>query len=462
MLLSPSRRPVDMVLAPVPVGQMVPYWRIVLRGCSQLTCQTNELTGLLIIAAVAVATPIAAAYLVVAGILAPAVRYVLGERGPILGTGLAGLSPSLTALSLPAFFDTGWTDLRMWGVLVVAAAATAVVTHVIVRLLPLPALALPFLVVFWVIWAIEPSVPELHPLVDSDTSTSGFQPAIAVLDGLGEVAFSPNPWSGALLLAGVLVSNWRHGVMAVTGAVIGTLGAYYSANVATGGLNEGLYGFNSVLTAIAVFALCGGKLRLAVLGALLATILTPAISDLGVVALSAPFVATTWIVLGLGRLEDRFQPKGEAAMPEPAPEPGLVDNPRRRGAPPPNVLETSMADMTASLVLSSLRETIDSLGEDDWEPFRPGVAAHWLYREPGDGPRAVLLRYEPGARVAEHEHVGYEHMYVVEGDEYDEHGEYPAGSLVINPPGTRHSPGSHGGCVALLIYECPVRFTEAG
>jgi anti-sigma factor ChrR (cupin superfamily) len=117
-----------------------------------------------------------------------------------------------------------------------------------------------------------------------------------------------------------------------------------------------------------------------------------------------------------------------------------------------------MPPAAGRVVLSSLRETVASLGEDRWEPFRPGVSAHWLYREPPPGPSAVLLRYEPGARVAEHEHVGYEHMYVIEGDEFDEHGEYPAGSLVINPPGTRHSPGSRGGCVALLIYERPVRF----
>lgn len=93
-----------------------------------------------------------------------------------------------------------------------------------------------------------------------------------------------------------------------------------------------------------------------------------------------------------------------------------------------------------------------------WSYFRPGVTAHWLYDEGDGGASAVLLRYVAGARVPIHEHVGYEHVLVLEGDEYDEHGSYPAGSLVINPPGTRHSPGSVGGCVALLIYDKAVRF----
>lgn len=119
-----------------------------------------------------------------------------------------------------------------------------------------------------------------------------------------------------------------------------------------------------------------------------------------------------------------------------------------------------MLALPTPLSLPNLQDYVRALRESDWQPFRPGVTAHWFYQEPNGGARAVLLRYEPGARVAEHEHVGYEHMFVIEGDEYDERGAYPAGSFVINPPGTRHSPGSVGGCVALLIYEKAVRFVD--
>lgn len=119
-----------------------------------------------------------------------------------------------------------------------------------------------------------------------------------------------------------------------------------------------------------------------------------------------------------------------------------------------------MTVQAEAIVFSNLVAQVDQLSASDWEPFRPGVTAHWLYKEPDGGAAAVLLRYEPGARVASHDHVGYEHLYVIQGDQYDEHGTYPAGSLVVNPPGTQHSPGSHGGCVALLIYEKAVRFVD--
>lgn len=117
-----------------------------------------------------------------------------------------------------------------------------------------------------------------------------------------------------------------------------------------------------------------------------------------------------------------------------------------------------MISLNTPLVFANIVEQAKKLSKTaDWQPFRPGVTAHWLYKEEG-GASAVLLRYEAGARVTLHEHVGYEHMFVLDGDQYDENGSYSAGSFVIHPPGTRHSPGSVGGCVALLIYEKAVRF----
>ena len=121
-----------------------------------------------------------------------------------------------------------------------------------------------------------------------------------------------------------------------------------------------------------------------------------------------------------------------------------------------------MISLNTPLVFANLVEQAKELSKTaDWEPFRSGVTAHWLYKDENTGASAVLLKYEPGARVSLHEHTGYEHMFVLDGDEYDEYGTYPAGSFVVNPPGTKHSPGSKGGCVALLIYEKKVKFVES-
>jgi len=79
-----------------------------------------------------------------------------------------------------------------------------------------------------------------------------------------------------------------------------------------------------------VFVVCGGKLRLSILGALLATIMMPAIANLGVQTLSAPFVFTTWLMLGLGWIEDNWfdvEP-ADASKPIPATRPPRATKPR--------------------------------------------------------------------------------------------------------------------------------------
>jgi len=92
-----------------------------------------------------------------------------------------------------------------------------------------------------------------------------------------------------------------------------------------------------------------------------------------------------------------------------------------------------------------------------WEPFREGVEIHRLYGDGVTGPWAALLRYAAGGSIPLHEHLGYEHIFILAGSQRDEAGELHAGALAIHRPGTRHEVVSDDGCIALAIYERPVR-----
>jgi len=97
----------------------------------------------------------------------------------------------------------------------------------------------------------------------------------------------------------------------------------------------------------------------------------------------------------------------------------------------------------------------------DWRPFREGVEIHRLYGDGKSGPAAALIRFQPHGQIPSHEHVGYEHIIVLVGAQEDEKGRAHAGTLIINPPGSKHSVRSETGCVVLAIYEKPVRFVDA-
>lgn len=87
-----------------------------------------------------------------------------------------------------------------------------------------------------------------------------------------------------------------------------------------------------------------------------------------------------------------------------------------------------------------------------WEASpQPGVERRILDRVGGEVARATsLVRYAPGSAFPEHEHALGEEFLVLEGVFADEHGDYPAGAYVRNPPASRHSPRTDGGCVIFV------------
>jgi len=93
----------------------------------------------------------------------------------------------------------------------------------------------------------------------------------------------------------------------------------------------------------------------------------------------------------------------------------------------------------------------------EFGPFREGVEICTLL---AGEPAVALLRYAPGASVPKHLHRGLETILVLEGMQSDERGDYPVGSLVLNPEGTVHSVRSEEGCVVLIQWDRPVEILE--
>lgn len=61
-----------------------------------------------------------------------------------------------------------------------------------------------------------------------------------------------------------------------------------------------------------------------------------------------------------------------------------------------------------------------------------------------------IVRYAAGSRFSPHTHGGGEEFLVLEGVFQDEHGDFPTGSYVRNPPMSRHTPSSSIGCVLFV------------
>ena len=69
---------------------------------------------------------------------------------------------------------------------------------------------------------------------------------------------------------------------------------------------------------------------------------------------------------------------------------------------------------------------------------------------PESGQVTSVVRYDPDARFPAHDHPDGEEILVLDGVFSDEHGDWPAGTYLLNPEGFRHTPFSRPGCVLFV------------
>lgn len=69
---------------------------------------------------------------------------------------------------------------------------------------------------------------------------------------------------------------------------------------------------------------------------------------------------------------------------------------------------------------------------------------------PESGQVTSVVRYEPRSSFPSHDHPDGEEILVLDGVFSDEHGDWPAGTYLLNPEGFRHAPFSDPGCLLFV------------
>ena len=80
-----------------------------------------------------------------------------------------------------------------------------------------------------------------------------------------------------------------------------------------------------------------------------------------------------------------------------------------------------------------------------------GVSRIHLEREAEESGRTTsFVRFAPGSHFSPHSHPQGEEIYVIDGVFSDEDGDYPAGTYIRNPPGSKHRPFTEQGCTLFV------------
>lgn len=290
-----------------------------LRGISQVMFQNNPLSGALILLAIAVAAfstgngqVLGGAVLGVA--VGTATAWLLGVDHHSLRSGQFGFSPLLTGIGVATFLQN---NVAMWFYLILGAAGTTVVTLALNRVFKkygLTAFTFPFVLTTWVLLMAAYQFSRLRLDTGSPPGLPGERAqtvsafsadlAPAISKGVSQVFLADSWIAGLIILVALLINNRWAAIWALAGSVVATFVAI-GFGVAETPLEKGLYGFNAVLTAIAIgsvfykpswrvaaYTVAGVVLTLFV-GEALTTVLTP----LGIPVLTGPFNIATWLLL---------------------------------------------------------------------------------------------------------------------------------------------------------------------
>lgn len=279
------------------------FFRIVLRGLGQVMFQGHAGTGFLFLMGIAWASPLMAAGAIIGGIIGPVVATLAGFDRIDVKEGIHGFNPVLVGVATLFFLQP---EPLTWILVVVGCVASVFVTYLMRGFLPFPTYTAPFVVTTWLLLIVAHGIAgtaiDVMPAPPEHTP-SGF--VASVMAGAAEVMFGATIVTGILFLAGISLCTWRHAVLGLVGSIVGTLLALYH-NDPSSTVHLGIYGYNAVLAPIAVY-LWGKSFLIAILAAMISVPLTEFFpSWMGIPALTAPFVAASWIVIAVGQIDALF------------------------------------------------------------------------------------------------------------------------------------------------------------
>jgi len=117
---------------------------------------------------------------------------------------------------------------------------------------------------------------------------------------------------------------------------------------------------------------------------------------------------------------------------------------------------TVLAVLTGDIEPVAARErapasAIVTLSDLPWIDARPGVRQKRIWEDKATERRALLARFEPGAALPLHRHVGDELIFLVEGANADESGIVATGNMNYRPNGCVHAVTTQHGATVLAV-----------
>ncbi len=286
-----------------------------LKGISQVILIENAVSGFIILVAITIASYSLGIIAFSSAVIGTLIAKIGGASQDSISQGLFGYNSVLTGMALSLFLigDDRWI-IALCGAAIVAIFSAAMMHFMDPSGIPI--LTFPFIALTWflllttyklVSFKLSPElVPQnlasWHLNIEGREHENWLEGAV---HGIGQIYFLDYTLSGILLFVAVFWAGWRFGFYAIIGNIAALLTAY-----GLGGEHHviflGLYGYNAILSIIAVSIVFKDNERHGLLIGIFVSCLTVPITasiatwliPFGLPALTMPFVLCTWLILG--------------------------------------------------------------------------------------------------------------------------------------------------------------------
>lgn len=270
------------------------------RGIGQVMFQNNALSGLLMLIGIFLNSWEMGMLAISGNIISTLTAYFSGYGRDDIKNGLYGFNGTLVGIAVGVFMELSIGSLLL---MAVASCISTWIARLFSFQRSLSGFTAPFILSVWgvlgfCIW-IMPDILLVSDAVNDTTQGINYFQTFSF--GIGQVMFQGNIWTGLFFLAGILVNSRTAAFYTVLGTLLPIPFAIL-LGIDSETLNMGLMGYNGVLCAIALGDKSWEGLVWASCSVLLSVVLQIIGMNLGITTLTAPFVVSVWIIMGIQKL----------------------------------------------------------------------------------------------------------------------------------------------------------------
>lgn len=267
------------------------------RGVGQVIFQNNILSGILMLVGIGCNSMLMCIFALLGTIVSTLTAIFLKYNSNNIKNGLYGFNGTLIGIAVPCFMS-----INIWSILlmIIASIVTTLIVYVFEKQKKLPTLTAPFVIITWLMLLISYAFPILQQSkIEHTISKEPLLLLQALSLNFGQIMLQGKSlFTGLLFFLAILVNSRK---MAIEFFLAGLLSLIvcWLPFVETHSINNGMYGYNVVLTVLAIANILNTKTHIYIkvlVGFILSLVIQFVGLKLGFITLTAPFVISVWIV----------------------------------------------------------------------------------------------------------------------------------------------------------------------